>query len=414
MFFIIFFSILFLFELYAFQGIKTIAHNQENELLRFSILVGYWLVTISLVLITLYGIYSFRKTYYFPSISKWTLNLFITLLVTKIVMIIFLFSEDVFRIGSGIFYFFGSESKQNYLPERRLFLSQTALAFASIPFISFLYGITKGKYNYKIHELELYFEDLPGSFENYRILQFSDFHSGSFDNFNEVQRGLKIIQDQACDIILFTGDLVNNRADEFEPYFNEFKNLKAPDGKYSILGNHDYGDYVQWDSEELKRKNLQKLYNYYKESGFELLNNSSVMINKGTDRIYLSGVENWGLGFGKRGDLDLALKDIEASDFKILLSHDPTHWEEIVKKDLRNVQLTLSGHTHGAQMGIEIPGLKFSPVQFRYAHWAGLKKENNMYHYINRGFGFLGFSGRVGIWPEITVITLKKGSSPVI
>jgi predicted MPP superfamily phosphohydrolase len=269
----------------------------------------------------------------------------------------------------------------------------------------------KGKYNFKVLKYTLYFEDLPQAFDGYRLTQISDIHSGSFDNIKKVEYAIDLINKQESDVILFTGDMVNDKAEEMKPYIDIFKNLNAKDGLYSILGNHDYGDYVRWDSGEEKKQNLENLKVIQKEIGFDLLLNENRFIEKEGERIALVGVENWGKGgFKKAGDLKKASSNISKEDFKILLTHDPSHWEEQVINDDYHYHLTLSGHTHGMQFGIEIPGwFKWSPVKWRYKYWAGIYEELGQYINVNRGFGYLAFPGRVGIWPEITVIELKKG-----
>jgi predicted MPP superfamily phosphohydrolase len=266
----------------------------------------------------------------------------------------------------------------------------------------------KGKYNYKVHRTTLYFDDLPDAFDGFTITQLSDIHSGSFDNTEAMQRGIDLANAQKSDLFVFTGDLVNNAAWEIEPYIPNFSQLKAPYGQFSILGNHDYGDYIKWDSEAEKAANLDKLKEHHKALGYRLMLNENVEIEKSGQKIALIGVENWGKGFIQIGDLDKALKGVDKNAFKILLSHDPTHWEEKVRYNPTTIHLTLSGHTHGAQFGVEVAGFRWSPVQYRYLDWAGLVNEKNRYLYVNRGFGFLAFSGRLGIWPEVTVITLKK------
>jgi predicted MPP superfamily phosphohydrolase len=261
----------------------------------------------------------------------------------------------------------------------------------------------------------LHFEDLPDAFDGYKLTQISDVHSGSFDNIDKVEYAIDLINEQQSDIILFTGDMVNNKAIEMEPYRDIFKKLKAKDGLYSVLGNHDYGDYVKWDSEEEKKQNLKDLKAIQKDIGFDLLLNENRFIDKDGQRIALVGVENWGKGgFKKAGDLKKASNLIDKDDFKILMSHDPSHWDAKVVNDDYHYHLTLSGHTHGMQFGIEIPGwFKWSPVKWRYKRWAGIYKELDQYINVNRGFGYLAFPGRVGIWPEITVIELKKGKKAI-
>ncbi|NNK20624.1 MAG: metallophosphoesterase, partial [Flavobacteriaceae bacterium] len=265
-------------------------------------------------------------------------------------------------------------------------------------------------YNFQVLTYDLEFEDLPDAFHNYQITQISDIHSGSFDNRKKIEYAVNLINEQESDVILFTGDMVNNMALEMEPWKALFSTLRAKDGKFSILGNHDYGDYMQWDTPSLKEQNLNVLKDMQAEMGFDLLLNEHRYLQKGEDKLALLGVENWGRGgFKKAGDLKKAVEGIEKNDFKILMSHDPSHWEDVVIHDDYHYHLTLSGHTHGMQFGIEIPGwVKWSPVKWRYKYWAGIYEELGQYINVNRGFGFLGYPGRVGIWPEISVIRLKK------
>ena len=276
--------------------------------------------------------------------------------------------------------------------------------------IMFIDGIIRGKYAYRVIEQTLYFDDLPQNFDGFKIVQISDIHAGSFNNVKAVQKGINLVLAQSADLFVFTGDLVNNKAEEIKPWIPLFNQIKAPYGQFSILGNHDYGDYIAWKSPSEKQQNLENLKKYHQEIGFKLLLDEHVYLEKGEDKIVLAGVENWGIGFGERGDLNAALNGTKPQDFKVLLSHDPSHFDAQVKKHPSKINLTLSGHTHGMQFGIELFGIKWSPVKLRYKHWAGLKEEDNRYLYINRGFGFIGFSGRVGIWPEVTLITLRKSA----
>jgi len=288
------------------------------------------------------------------------------------------------------------------------FWVEGAIVIFFIVVVVFIYGMTVGKYAYRVIKHTLYFDDLPKNFDGFTITQISDVHSGSFTNAKALQKGIDMINAQKSDLFVFTGDLVNNMASEIKPWISQFSQIKAKYGQFSILGNHDYGDYVKWPNELEKAKNLQQLKDYHKDLGFKLLLDEHVEITKNNEKIILAGVENWGIGFGERGDLQKALQHTATNDFKVLLSHDPSHWDAQVKNFPSKIQLTLSGHTHGMQFGIEAFGIKWSPVKYRYKHWAGLKQENNRYLNVNRGFGFLGFSGRIGIWPEITQIELKK------
>ena len=333
-------------------------------------------------------------------------------LTFQIITIFFLFSEDIFRLISAGYHKLSGNATEFSLPQRRRFLSMIGLGIAALPFGALLYGMYKGKYNFKVLKYNMEYEDLPDAFDGYQITQISDVHSGSFDNRKKIEYAIDLVNQQKSDVLLFTGDMVNNKTEEMYPWKDLFSTLEAKDGKFSVLGNHDYGDYISWDTEEEKAKNLQDLKNLQKEMGFDLLLNESRYLQKGADRIALLGVENWGKGgFKKAGDLQKAKSTIGKDDFKILMSHDPSHWEEEVLPDDYHYHLTLSGHTHGMQFGIEIPGwIKWSPVKWRYKQWAGIYEEMGEFINVNRGFGFLGYPGRVGIWPEITVITLKKKS----
>lgn len=401
---------------YAYQGLKKLTADWQSNHLKRLVRWGYWVLLISFLGLFVYAVYLRFSNDTTTIFVQWMINAFLTLLVTKIVFALVLLLEDIFRIFTATFYFIKSSGNTGSVtskvwPARRKFVSQLGLFLASIPFASFVYGVTKGKYNFTIHRHTLYFEDLPDAFDGFKITHISDLHSGSLDDLAEVERGLQLAQEQNGDILVFTGDLVNDEASEVLPLMKGLSCLKSPYGKFSILGNHDYGMYHDWESEEQQDENMEKLKQYQAEAGFRLLLDEHVTIEKDGESIALLGVENWGRGFIEKGDLDKALTGVGDDAFKILLSHDPSHWEEVVKQHPVHVHLTLSGHTHGMQMGIETPLVKWSPIQYRYKHWAGLKEEQKQMHYVNRGFGFIGFSGRVGIWPEITVLELKKGKA---
>ncbi|WP_298475128.1 metallophosphoesterase [uncultured Maribacter sp.] len=390
---------------YVLQGVKTITKNP-------------WLVYIYvglslLVLCNLFYQFTIVDTGRALTRNKtYAFTFFVMLLVFNLVAVIFLFSEDIIRFFIATYTKFYGETKSFAMPDRRKFLSKLALGMAAIPFGALLYGMYKGKYNFKVLKYDLEYDDLPDAFDGYQITQISDVHSGSFDDRKKIEYAIDLINKQKSDVLLFTGDMVNNKAEEMYPWKDLFATLEAKDGKFSVLGNHDYGDYVNWPSKEAKEKNLKNLKDVQKEMGFDLLLNDSRYLVKGSDQIALVGVENWGKGgFKKAGDLSKAASKIKREDFKILMSHDPSHWEQKVVDDPYHYHLTLSGHTHGMQFGIEIPGwFKWSPVKWRYKYWAGIYKEMGQFINVNRGFGFLGYPGRVGIWPEITVITLKKKS----
>ena len=402
-----FIVVFLLIEIYAFQAFKTASKNGW--------FTKSYIIINSLVFINLfYRIFNvylkdldYSDQYYnFLSIP---FALFFTLFGFKLILISFLFFEDILRLIVSTYKFFFS-STESFLIDRRGFLSKIALLIASIPIPFVLHGIFKGRYNYKVYNYDLNFEDLPKEFDGYQITHISDIHSGSLNNIKSVEYAVELINEQNSDLILFTGDIVNNRADELDVWKNTLSKIEANDGKYSVLGNHDYGDYVNWKFEHEKKDNFENLLKIQNEMGFNLLMNENINIKRNQQSISLIGVENWGKGrFKKKGDIDTACNGLNENDFKIVMSHDPSHWDEILKNHKTHFHLTLSGHTHGMQFGIEIPGwIKWSPAKWAYKHWAGLYNENKQFLNVNRGFGVLGFPGRVGIPPEISVITLKK------
>ena len=403
---IILIGIYILIDIYAFQALKTIT---SNKLWHYSYLLLSLAVIANLIIQNLIpqegSVVSGARSYAF--------GLLLALIVPKLFLVIIMFAEDLLRFIVALYYRFFSTESSLTLPSRRKFVSTIALGIAAIPFASLLYGMYRGKYNFKVLKYELSFDDLPEAFDGYQITQISDVHSGSFDNRDKIAYAINLINEQQSDAIFFTGDMVNNKAEEMEPWKDLFGSLKAKDGVFSILGNHDYGDYVQWVSESDKAANLDQLKTLQKDMGYDLLLNDNRRIQRGTDTLNIVGVENWGAGgFVKHGDIEKASAGLTKEDFKILLSHDPSYWQENIKSNDKHFQLTLSGHTHGMQFGIEIPGfLRWSPVQYRYKNWAGIYEEFGRYINVNRGFGFLGYPGRVGIWPEVTVITLKRNIS---
>ena len=403
-------SILFflIFQWYSYQAIKTFTSNRW-------ILFAYFLFVIMVVgNLIFYTLILDRSTANEPKLM-YAIGFFLSLFVFQILVTIFLMGEDIFRIPQGIYAYFSKIPDQNqFLPQRRKLISQIAVGLAAIPFTSLLYGMFRGKYNFKVLTYELEYDDLPEAFEGFKITQISDIHSGSFDNAKKVQYGVDLINAQGSDVVFFTGDLVNNKAEEILPWIETFKKINAKHGVYSVLGNHDYGDYMRWESSEAKKKNMQDLEKAQKQMGWDLLLNQSRFIEKDGQRIAVIGVENWGSGFKQVGDLNKALTDVSEKDFKILMSHDPSHWEAEVLPHPFKIHLTLSGHTHGMQFGIEIPGwIKWSPVKWRYKQWAGVYQESDQHLNVNRGFGYLAYPGRVGIWPEVTVITLTKSKKSV-
>ncbi|MDO3642901.1 metallophosphoesterase [Mucilaginibacter sp. L3T2-6] len=376
-------------DVYFFRAVETLTNNPV-------ILWGYWLIDMLLVA----GFVSLmsRTRANRPPADLIAVLMAGTLLtfVPKVLSIPVLVIGDITRLI-------------RHFPPRSIWVSELTMAVAAFVFISLLYGMTGGRHRYKVHRVTLKFEDLPKEFDGFTITQLSDIHAGSFTSRRGVEKGISLVNKQNSDMILFTGDLVNNKASEMEPWIELFAKLKAPFGKYSVLGNHDYGDYISWESEEAKNDNLAQLKQVHQQIGFNLLLNSAVQIKKAGAAIALIGVENWGKGgFHKYGSLTRATAGVADNEFKILMSHDPSHWEAKTLEHEKHINLALAGHTHGMQFGIELFGFQWSPIKYMYPQWAGLYSHNGKYLYVNRGFGFLGFKGRLGIWPEITVITLKK------
>ena len=391
------------FNWYSSIAVKTITKNSW---------IYYTYLFINLLIIMNFVIQIILKT--FSVYFFYSLGLVMVSVIFQISVIAFLVFEDFIRLPVWIYRIFnnGITDSLSYIPQRRLFISQLSILLASIPASALFLGMLRGKYNYKVIKHQLSFNRLPKDFNGFKIVHISDFHCGSFDNKEKLTYGIDLINKQEPDIILFTGDMVNNIADEILPWKSLISSLNAPYGKYAVLGNHDYGDYTSWNSDEEKVNNFKKLIALQNEMGFKMLNNASEKIKVNQSTIDLLGVENWGSGFKQKGNLDLALTNTRSNDFKILMSHDPTHWKEKVLPHKQHIDLTLSGHTHGMQFGIEIPGIiKWSPAKYRYKHWAGIYQELNKVINVNRGFGFLAYPGRVGIYPEITLITLQNKES---
>ena len=399
-----------LLDFYVFQALKTVSQNSSDRTKNI-IFYSYWTISIA----TIISILLFPKLHLLQT-SKFFRNyvfaILVGLLFAKIVAAFFFLLDDIRRILLWTMEKLFSVTGAQYMPEengisRSVFLSWLGLGLGSTLFGTLLYGFSN-KYNYQIKKHKLSFANLPKAFKGFKIVHISDIHSGSFNDNKAVQHGVDLILQQNADIILFTGDLVNDRHDEVLEYVPIFNQLKAPYGVYSTLGNHDYGDYIQWPSKEAKAENLEKLKQIQKQMDWKLLMNEHVILEKDDDRIALIGIENWSnkARFPKYGKLDEAYKGTEKIPFKILMSHDPSHWDAEVKPNYPDIDLTLSGHTHGMQFGVELPFFKFSPVQWVYKQWAGLYEDEKQKINVNRGFGFIGYPGRVGILPEITVIEL--------
>ncbi|MBW7891893.1 MAG: metallophosphoesterase [Chitinophagaceae bacterium] len=406
---ILIFTVL-LVDIYIFQAIKT-AVQPFSPRMKTGVYILYWMVTV-LVFLTIMIMPHMHPDNWMQGFHIYWIAGIIGLIFSKLVTVIFLLIDDIRRLiqwgGEKLYGQFSSgEPVQTAGISRSVFMSWLGLAIGGSLMSAFMYGFTN-RYRYQLRKVKLQFPNLPEAFRGLKMIQISDIHSGSFSDKKAVEHGVKMILEQNADIILFTGDLVNDEAVEMKSYRQIFGRLQAPMGVFSILGNHDYGDYKHWANPEEKKQNLERLKQLQSEMGWRLLMNEHVVLEKEGQQIALLGIENWGAkaNFPKYGKLDEAFAGTEKYPFKILMSHDPSHWDAQIRPEYGDIDLTLSGHTHGFQFGVEIPGFKWSPVQYVYKQWAGLYEEGRQKLYVNRGFGFLGYPGRVGILPEITVIEL--------
>ncbi|MDO6435680.1 metallophosphoesterase [Flavitalea sp. BT771] len=378
-------------DVYFYQALRAVVDPS-------AFLWAYWLIDLFLIIGIVAAIYVRRGSRTQHTLITWLLGLMLLSFIPRLFSLPFLLVEDIIRLFRGF-------------PPRAWWVSELTLGMAAVLFLLVLFGITRGRHFYRVRRETIYFPDLPEAFDGFSITQITDVHSGSFTNAAGVQKGLDLVNAQQSEIILFTGDLVNNLASEMDRWIPAFAGLTAPMGKFSVLGNHDYGDYIQWATPEAKRDNLDRLKEVHAEIGFRLLLDEAITLFKDGQSITLLGVENWGKGgFHKYGDLKKATTEVPDDAFKILMSHDPSHWEAVTLDHHQHVHLTLSGHTHGMQFGIELFGFKWSPIKYVYKQWAGLYRNNGRFLYVNRGFGFLGLKGRIGMWPEVAVITLKRTS----
>jgi predicted MPP superfamily phosphohydrolase len=410
---IVFSSIALLIDWYFYQAILTVFKNNTASQ---KVLIAniYWSITvITFLFFIIPGVVpSFHWPKYFRVYCLGVLGM---LFFSKVIGSMFIVMDDIIRLFRWVASYLNSSTPltpyNNHSITRLVFLNKIAVGMAAVPFLAFIYGMVKGAFDYKIHKVKVTLPNLPEAFNGFKILQISDIHSGSFVSAEPLKHAVKLINEQNADIVFFTGDLVNDRASEMEIHMEALSGIKAPMGVYSTLGNHDYGDYAKWDSIEEKRKNLESLKNIHAQLGWKLMMNEHVGLKRGDAEIALIGIENWGanLNFPKYGDMKKAYAGAEKYPVKLLLSHDPSHWNTQVKEEYRDIDITFSGHTHGFQFGIEIPGFRWSPSQYIYKQWAGLYKQGKQYVYVNRGLGFLGYPGRVGIMPEITVMELVKG-----
>jgi predicted MPP superfamily phosphohydrolase len=403
---IIFISIIyFLFDLYIFQVIKMAVEDWTITGRRI-IYVLYFLLSFGFLSGVLF--YESLDPLIYKNLRLFLLSGFFMLLIGKIFIAIFLLLDDLRRGFSVLINLFPPLKDSPVDTSRSDFMGKAALIAGAIPVAALSFGIISGAYDYRVRKKTLHLKNLPKSFDGIRIAQISDIHTGSFFNKTAVSGGVDLINNQKADIVFFTGDLVNNQSNEAKPYLDIFKKIKAPMGVYSTMGNHDYGDYQSWSSPAAKNADIQQLHEMHRYMGWDIMLNENRILKDGNDQIAILGLENWGAGrFSKYGDMSKTIRGTEDVPFKILLSHDPTHWDAQVRVNHPEVDLMLAGHTHGMQFGIEFGNFRWSPAQYIYNRWADLYQEGDQFLYVNRGYGFLGYPGRIGILPEITVLELK-------
>jgi uncharacterized protein len=419
--FITFFIITAIFvaiDYYVYQGIKFATRTTTLSTQRI-IYYAYWGITLLALSITFVGFVIQ------PATMTWKMRTFLAagifiIYASKLFSVIFLFIDDVFRLGKWTLAKFQNTqltNNQSVTPDNQViaekisrsdFLVKTALVVGGTHTAAMAWGIISGAHDYRIRRVTLNLKNLPRQFDGMKIGQLSDIHSGSFFNKTGVKGGIEMLMKEKPDAIFFTGDLVNNEAREVKDYIDVFSKVKAPLGVFSTLGNHDYGDYVHWDSPEKKAQNLQDLINTHKNMGWNILMDEHRAIKVDGESIGILGIQNWGTSFSKYGKIEKAYENTQDFPVKLLLSHDPTHWRAQVLGKYKDIDVSFAGHTHGMQYGVEIGNFKWSPVQYKYKEWAGLYEENDQKVYVNRGFGFIGYPGRLGILPEITIFELKK------
>lgn len=403
-------------DFYVFQAIKLVCRGISFSR---SIYIIYWAFTAFSVAIIL-ATFVYNWQLWPKAFRTYSFTIIFIVTFSKLFVVVFLLADDIMRVIRWAWLKMTekfSANKDDAVPAnsqtviaRYDFLVRAGLLIGSVPFLSMLWGMINGAYDYRVRKVKLTSHKLPKAFDGFRIVQISDIHSGSFLNTEHLKKAVQLINDQQADVVLFTGDLVNNKSEEALPHMENLKKISARHGVFSTLGNHDYGDYVEWDSPEAKRQNLSTLINIHKSMGWDILMDEHRVIERDGSHLALIGVQNWSahMRFPKYGSMELATKNINYGAFNILMSHDPSHWRAEILDKYKEVDIMLAGHTHGFQFGIEIPGFKWSPVQYIYKEWAGLYREGNRFLYVNRGLGFLGYPGRVGILPEITVIDLHS------
>lgn len=410
---IIGFSVFFiLVDLYVFQAIKGSIHGFSVGWRR-AINILFWAFTgLSILGVLLINV---SEDFFTRDARRIVVASIAILYFSKTFGVLTLLIDDIFR---GVQWVIGKLSPQSFVKSqapakdvisRSEFISKTSIITMAVPMATMGFGILSGAHNYKVRRRTIHLPNLPAAFDGVTIGQLSDIHSGSFFSRKGVKKGIDLLLSEKPDTIFFTGDLVNDEASEVSKYKDLFSKVKAPLGVYSTLGNHDYGDYKRWNNVAEKKKNLSDLIQTHKEIGWDIMLNENRTIKVDGEEIAIIGVENWGAGrFSKYGDLERAYQGTEDKPVKLLLSHDPSHWDAQVRPHYSDIDVMFAGHTHGFQFGVEIGNFRWSPSQYLYKQWADLYQNKDQYLYVNRGFGFLGYPGRVGIYPEIAIIELKK------
>ena len=400
-------TITLVMDYYGFTAVRIAFQASSDRTKTLAYLFYFGLTAFVLIYFILGLIYNFRENS--TPVTRFMTGIFMGIFVSKLILVLFLLLEDSTRLFSYTYNIL-VKPNQKLHTSRRQFLDSIFLGIAGLPFLAFIHGMVKTAHDYKLWKVKVPIKNLPAALEGLKIIQISDIHSGSFSDKEPLKKAVELINSLKPDLFFFTGDLVNNKASEYLPYIEVFKDIKAEYGQFSILGNHDYGDYLEWDTPALKNENFQSVKDYHRQSNWDLLCNENRILDIRGEKLALIGVENWGakMHFTRQGNLKKAYRGVEEITTKILLSHDPSHWDAEVREQCQDIQLTLSGHTHGMQFGVENKWFRFSPVQWFYKQWAGLYSEADQHIYVNRGFGYIGYPGRIGIRPEIAVLTLMK------
>ena len=398
-------SVYLVLDIYVFVAVRSLTESLSPAW-RKTIWIAYWVLSIgSLVGVLLYRQIDPKQ---FQNLRLYITTFFFVLFIGKLFSAVFLLLDDIRRGITWLVNIFPF-TEEDHSTSRSDFMQKSALIAGAIPIATMSFGVISGAHDYRIRKRVIYSPNLPKAFDGIRVAQISDIHTGSFFNKTAVEGGVDMLLGQKPDIAFFTGDLVNNRSEEAKDYLDIFKRVKAPLGVFSVMGNHDYGDYTEWPSEAAKQKDIKKLHEMHAYMGYDLLLNESRTIKVDGEEIAILGCENWGAGrFSKYGDMSKTIEGTEEKPYKLLLSHDPSHWDAQIRPSYPDIDLMLAGHTHGMQFGVEIGDFRWSPVQYRYKQWADHYQEGDQSLYVNRGYGFIGYPGRIGILPEITILELKK------